>query len=227
MEVSAMLSLASRTRWMLGGLLLACLVGCGPTPLDTPLESAAGPDGGAASASNSVSSDTDIAAVSSSLTGSCSGKSDTVCGGFCDPGVVNCTNCQCTGDKACCLADLALRCPKGSAPACDSTGKCDCFKGLVAFVNSCASRCGNYDPTKACQCDNDCNQFGDCCADKAASCPAYSCVGRCGVYDGSKPCQCDSQCGTYGDCCGDQGRVCACSCGLNCALTGTCCKTCL
>ena len=39
-----------------------------------------------------------------------------------------------------------------------------------ACTNSCAGRCGDYNPAATCQCDDACTSFGDCCADKAAIC---------------------------------------------------------
>lgn len=38
-------------------------------------------------------------------------------------------------------------------------------------AESCADRCGSFDPLKPCQCDRACSSFGDCCTDIAAVCP--------------------------------------------------------
>ncbi len=74
---------------------------------------------------------------------------------------------------------------------------------------SCEGRCGNFDPSQSCQCDDACTQFGDCCSDFEELCEGAppdpnSCVesNACG---GQAPggCYCDPACTQFGDCCSD------------------------
>ncbi len=41
-------------------------------------------------------------------------------------------------------------------------------------IPSCASRCGQYSPSEACQCDSRCESHGDCCSDHRWSCTTTS-----------------------------------------------------
>jgi hypothetical protein len=126
-----------------------------------------------------------------------------------------------------CLAELARRCPPGSAPACDDN-ECTCAKGLVAATGTCSGQCGLFSAGRSCQCDSACSSFGDCCFDYRTMC--VSCAGSCGTFDARRGCQCDSQCQSFGDCCPDRQEICGgprlCSCDANCRFTESCCDTC-
>ena len=43
-------------------------------------------------------------------------------------------------------------------------------QAAAGSLNSCASRCGNYNSNADCQCDNACINYNDCCADKNSLC---------------------------------------------------------
>ncbi|WP_428266182.1 S8 family serine peptidase [Haliangium sp.] len=78
---------------------------------------------------------------------------------------------------------------------------------------SCEGRCGQFDSTAECQCDDACTQFGDCCDDKAELCDGPqpgpdTCFQACGVFDSGRDCQCDSACSFFGDCCADLNDFC-------------------
>ncbi|MEM9463684.1 MAG: trypsin-like serine protease [Myxococcota bacterium] len=76
---------------------------------------------------------------------------------------------------------------------------------------SCEGRCGDYDASLSCQCDDACTQYNDCCDDKAELCdapppppppdPTLSCQNNCGGNAGQ--CWCDNACVQYNDCCED------------------------
>jgi subtilisin family serine protease len=81
------------------------------------------------------------------------------------------------------------------------------FNGVnVPPADTCRARCGNFDPTKPCQCDDVCVTFGDCCPDFQQFCgiDPNSCLDN-NTCGGQAPggCFCDSQCVTFGDCCPD------------------------
>lgn len=78
--------------------------------------------------------------------------------------------------------------------------------GGVPCAETCDGRCGNYDSSKTCQCDDQCHVYGDCCPDLGALCG--TCEERCGDYDSIEPCQCDSYCETADDCCLDIDHWC-------------------
>ena len=85
------------------------------------------------------------------------------------------------------------------------------------------NRCGQYDATWPCNCDDACSQYGDCCADYEDTCAEEptpvegSCAdpglegatNRCGQYDESWTCFCDPDCLQFNDCCPDYEEVCA------------------
>lgn len=76
-----------------------------------------------------------------------------------------------------------------------------------------ANRCGQWDNSWKCNCDDACVQMGDCCADKDKVCAGGgspdSCQGKCGKYDKNAKCQCDSGCLKEGDCCADYEKLCS------------------
>ena len=74
---------------------------------------------------------------------------------------------------------------------------------------SCEGRCGTFNPTQSCQCDDACAQFGDCCDDIEEVCSGgpvdpNSCVqnNACGAQ-APGGCFCDPACTQFGDCCAD------------------------
>merc|ERR1712198_798497 len=73
---------------------------------------------------------------------------------------------------------------------------------------SCKDRCDeSYDPSKPCQCNNECGSHNNCCSDYVDVC--LSCKDRCGEsYDHAKPCQCNNECGSHGNCCDDYDDEC-------------------
>lgn len=73
--------------------------------------------------------------------------------------------------------------------------------GGVPCAETCSGRCGGYNASATCQCDELCSQYGDCCPDLGAVCG--TCEARCGDYDTAAVCQCDSYCETAEDCCLD------------------------
>lgn len=132
----------------------------------------------------------------------------------------------------------------GTKPVCGN-GKCesgetasncakDCSKPSAL---SCVGKCGQYDATAKCQCDDACVGEKDCCTDYKGVCggsnspvcgngkcesgesktscpkdcdtkPAGSCKGKCGDFTPGASCQCDSGCVAIGDCCSDIKTVC-------------------
>ena len=113
----------------------------------------------------------------------------TVCGG----GNEKCGDGKCTGEEN------AKTCPK------------DCGK---AGPNSCIGKCGAYDDTASCQCDDGCHEFDDCCDDYKQVCGGGptgtgSCKDRCGDFDANAKCQCDSTCKDFDDCCPDFAQLCS------------------
>jgi hypothetical protein len=83
-----------------------------------------------------------------------------------------------------------------------------------------ADRCGQWDDSWACNCDDACSQFTDCCADMDTVCGGSttgsgSCAGLlpsggpvCGSADPQGDCYCDDACGANGDCCPDYETEC-------------------
>ena len=86
---------------------------------------------------------------------------------------------------------------------------------------SCVGKCGKWDNTWPCNCDDACKDMGDCCADRATACPAAPApAGSCAKSDCAKDsqgvdstgaaanCYCDSTCATTKDCCPDYDTTC-------------------
>lgn len=86
---------------------------------------------------------------------------------------------------------------------------------------SCVGKCGKFDNTWPCNCDDACKDIGDCCADRATACPvAPAPVGSCAKSDCAKDsqgidstgapakCYCDSTCAQTKDCCADYETTC-------------------
>lgn len=80
--------------------------------------------------------------------------------------------------------------------------------GYAACANpdgqSCEGKCGNFDQTWPCNCDDLCTQYGDCCADWEALCGGGGPV--CTPDCAGKECGSDGCEGTCGDC--DAGEAC-------------------
>ena len=90
-----------------------------------------------------------------------------------------------------------------------SAGTFDCGGDPPPTGDTCENRCGNFDSTKSCQCDDSCENFGDCCPDFDQFCGAdpNSCEGFCGAQ-APGGCFCDDACTSFGDCCPDKASVC-------------------
>lgn len=62
-------------------------------------------------------------------------------------------------------------CGDGACNGGESTATCPADCKPAPNPNSCAGRCGQYDPDAPCQCDAGCQDGGDCCADIDQVCP--------------------------------------------------------
>jgi hypothetical protein len=73
------------------------------------------------------------------------------------------------------------------------------------------NRCGQWDDSWACNCDDACTQFNDCCKDKDTVCSGTtsgpSCKGMCDAGD-MGGCYCDGECTANKDCCPDYEKEC-------------------
>lgn len=98
----------------------------------------------------------------------------TVCWGQCLPApaqegeACSMNGVQCA-DGLVCAYECVAYAPDGSCAnmGINPTGVCE---AELDPELSCQNRCGDYDPSKACQCDSQCASFGDCCEDVAAVC---------------------------------------------------------
>lgn len=88
-----------------------------------------------------------------------------------------------------------------------TSGGTDAASEDAGPVGTCEGACGGkYDPSRSCQCNDDCPKFGNCCPDYGALCKPeeMTCKGRCdSAFNAAKPCQCTWDCPKYGTCCPD------------------------
>lgn len=84
-------------------------------------------------------------------------------------------------------------------------------------AGSCVDKCGKWDNSWPCNCDDACTEMGDCCSDladvcvpaAAPTCKDSGCDAQGLNPDGSQAaCYCDTGCAQYGDCCEDIAEFC-------------------